>query len=170
MKPLSDFPAYRPHKCTQCNSNYNKTMYQKNPQKYIDYAEAYRADNPGKRNAAVRKWRTFNPEKAMYSGLKGRAKNLGVPFNLELSDIVIPNVCPALGIPLDKNRPDRSKRPDNIPSLDRLIPALGYVRGNVYIISFRANRIKQNATSAELIGIADYIRDHYAGQTDKGES
>jgi hypothetical protein len=51
-------------------------------------------------------------------------------------------------------------RRDNQPSLDRVIPALGYVPGNVRVISFRANRLKQDATAEEVAAILDYIRDN----------
>ena len=47
--------------------------------------------------------------------------------------------------------------PDNA-SLDRLLPKLGYVRGNVSIISMRANRLKYDAVNAhELRAVADYM-------------
>lgn len=36
------------------------------------------------------------------------------------------------------------------PSIDKIIPALGYVPGNVMVISLRANTLKNNATLAEL--------------------
>lgn len=36
------------------------------------------------------------------------------------------------------------------PSLDHIEPEKGYVRGNVWVISYRANMIKNNATIDEL--------------------
>jgi hypothetical protein len=58
--------------------------------------------------------------------------------------------CPVLGIPLD-----RSPR-DNTPSLDRIIPARGYVPSNVIVVSLRANQIKGDATVRELLAIARF--------------
>lgn len=90
----------------------------------------------------------------MLSGAKKRAQRDSVPFELTLADIVIPEVCPVLGIRLASS----SGRPsDASPSLDRVRPEQGYVRGNAYVISNRANRIKMNATSAELRAIADWM-------------
>jgi len=82
--------------------------------------------------------------------IKYRAKEIGTPYNLTptyLRQLFVPNVCPVLGIPLyiSKGRPT-----DNSPSIDRIIPALGYTRGNVRVISFRANTLKRNATLGEL--------------------
>jgi len=52
-----------------------------------------------------------------------------------------------LGIPL---KIGNGKRTDGSATLDRVLPDLGYVPGNVIVISFRANRIKNDATLDEL--------------------
>jgi hypothetical protein len=71
----------------------------------------------------------------------------GLSFDLEVSDIVIPSHCPVLGVPLDC----AAKRPSaNLPSLDRIDNSKGYVKGNVWVISWRANVVKGSATHAEL--------------------
>lgn len=46
----------------------------------------------------------------------------------------------------------------NSATLDRLIPKLGYVPGNVAVISDRANRIKADATVEEITAVADWLR------------
>ena len=74
----------------------------------------------------------------MYRAAKARAKEKGRDFNIELSDIVIPTLCPVLGIPMDR------------PSLDRIDGTKGYVKGNVRVISHRANMLKNDATIEEL--------------------
>lgn len=79
----------------------------------------------------------------MVRAAKGRAKKQGVPFDITVEDIVIPEKCPALGIPLNWNI-GRGK--DDSPSLDKIIPNRGYVKGNVAVISARANKIKHNAS------------------------
>lgn len=84
---------------------------------------------------------------------KSRAKAKGVPFDIELSDIVIPDVCPVLGIPLFWG----DKLTNNTPSIDRLIPEKGYVKGNCVVISMKANRLKNNATKEELEAILKYL-------------
>lgn len=86
---------------------------------------------------------------------KRRATIKGLPFNLTESDIVIPTFCPALGLPLVKNFGGTTGS-DNSPSLDRIVAHRGYVRGNVIVISYKANRIKSNATPAELAAVVKF--------------
>lgn len=86
---------------------------------------------------------------------RNRAKKQDVPFDLEPEDIFIPVFCPVLGIKLERASTG-SGRNDNAPSLDRIIPTLGYVRGNVIVISNKANRMKSNGTAADLRRLADF--------------
>lgn len=94
--------------------------------------------------------------KRMLAGAKQRAKERGLMFNLHYDDIQTPNLCPVLRIPLIPSV-DGSYS-DNSPSLDRKIPYLGYVKGNVKVISMRANALKSNATSAELEAVLKYVK------------
>jgi len=84
----------------------------------------------------------------MLSCVKYRAKKAGVPFNLELSDIVIPAVCPVLNIPIRKS--ERAIA-ENSPSMDKIFPELGYVKGNVRVISQLANVMKNSATLEQCV-------------------
>lgn len=89
---------------------------------------------------------------------KIRAKRQNLPFNLELSDIVIPEFCPVLiNLKLESNSGGDKKTKPNSPSLDKILPERGYIKGNVAIISHRANTIKQNATVEELRRVADWL-------------
>ena len=110
------------------------------------YHAARRAGVPSKQIVAM-------PEEQrrkckMLSAAKHRAKLGGFAFNITTADINIPEFCPILGIRL-KRAKGRSPQP-NSPSLDRIKPTLGYVVGNVWVISHRANAMKQDATLAEL--------------------
>lgn len=93
----------------------------------------------------------------MLSQAKIRARKFDLPFDLVLSDIVIPEVCPVLGIPLKRRFGGRLP---NSPSLDRMKPELGYVKGNVAIISWRANHIKNDARPEELRAVAEWVTQH----------
>ena len=84
----------------------------------------------------------------MLTRAKSRAKQNNIPFNLTLEDITIPDTCPLLGIPLEI-QPKKGYHP-NSPSLDRIIPEKGYIKGNVWIISNRANTLKNDASLQEL--------------------
>lgn len=78
---------------------------------------------------------------------KRRADALGLPFDLEEGDLTVPPVCPVLGIPLVAG--DDTGR-DCSPSLDRIVPELGYTRGNVIVVSNRANRWRGNMTVEDM--------------------
>ena len=87
-------------------------------------------------------------EYRMLTRAKSRAKIGNIPFNLTLEDISIPDTCPLLGIPI-KVQPKKGYHP-NSPSLDKIIPEKGYIKGNVWVISNRANTLKNDATLTEL--------------------
>jgi len=91
--------------------------------------------------------RRNNPERSLVNAARQRAKLKWLPFDIEWSDIVIPEECPVLKIPLILN--EKVTGP-NSPSLDKINPTLGYVKGNIRVISHRANTIKSNATASEL--------------------
>lgn len=90
----------------------------------------------------------------MFSTAKARAKAKGIPFTITLDHLKLPANCPALGIPLDFSPGQAS---DFSPSLERVVPGWGYVPGNVVIISNRANRIKNDASIAELQAITEFF-------------
>lgn len=90
----------------------------------------------------------------MLSSAKCRAKANGLPFNLTIEDISIPEVCPVLGLPLLSGPQVR----DASPTLDRIIPQLGYTSGNVIVISMLANRIKSNATPDQIIQVGEFYK------------
>lgn len=94
--------------------------------------------------------------KRMLSSARQRAKEKGLMFNLHYDDVQIPNLCPVLKIPLIPSVDGTMT--DNSPSLDRLVPYLGYIKGNVKVISVRANKIKSDATSRELEAVLQFVR------------
>lgn len=83
-----------------------------------------------------------------------RALEQCVPFCLTESDLVLPKVCPVLGIAV---RHANGRPEDHSPSVDRLVPDLGYVPGNIAVISNRANTIKNSGTAEEHRRIADWM-------------
>lgn len=103
-------------------------------------------------------YRRENPEKLLLSGCKQRAKKKGLPFNIEAEDIVIPEKCPILGIKLKRGKGVGGSVASS-PSLDRIVPEKGYTKGNVQVISHRANSLKGNATADELMAVAKYCKE-----------
>lgn len=134
----------RDSRCKTCCRLRGKA-YNKLPEHRARALETRRAWNAAKEN-----W----PAIILYSA-KARAKKQGIEFSLTTEDVVIPERCPVLGIVLSKSQKSRT---DNSPSIDRIDSSKGYVRGNVAIISDRANRIKNDGNAAEHQLIADWIR------------
>lgn len=99
-------------------------------------------------------------EKLLLKEAEKRSQQHGLPFNLELSDIIIPEVCPIFGIPLIAAV--GGVRTDNSPTLDRIDNTKGYVKGNIAVISWGANRLKNNGTAEQHRKIADWMRAHGA--------
>lgn len=103
--------------------------------------------------------RESNPELNMLEHVRKTSHAKGIPFNLTLDDIVIPDVCPVLGIKITNNL-GKGKASDDSPSIDRMIPELGYTKGNVHIISNKANTVKLHATIDDIERIIAYMEQH----------
>lgn len=94
---------------------------------------------------------------AILQRVKARAKFRNIPFNLELEDIIIPEICPVLGITLKKTV-GQGKQTNDTPSLDRIVPELGYVKGNVIVVSWLANNIKGNFNADDIIKVGLWMK------------
>ena len=104
--------------------------------------------------------KSLTPEWKMHQRAKMRAKEKGLDFNLEVSDIVIPDTCPVLGIPLNMNS-GKSGAFINSPSLDRIDPSRGYTKDNIQVISQLANAMKHKATPEQLLSFANWVYKTY---------
>jgi len=102
---------------------------------------------------------------------RNRAKQKGVPFNISLEYLrsIATDSCPIFNTPFEWGASGLGcgKFKPNGPQLDRIIPELGYIVGNVAFISHRANRIKDNGTMQEHYDIADWIWDRTVAKTKK---
>jgi hypothetical protein len=97
----------------------------------------------------------------LWVSARRRARVDGREFDIELSDVVIPERCPVFGILLLTNKYRGGGRAhDDAPSLDRVNTACGYTRDNIRVISWRANRLKHAMTKAEARQLADYMESH----------
>jgi hypothetical protein len=100
---------------------------------------------------------------AMWSRAKYRAKQKGIDFTIEQEDITIPDRCPLLGIELVCHRGKGSQQ-GNSPSLDRIDSTKGYIKGNVWVISNRANTLKNDATLQELQTLVENLKSFSSSQ------
>lgn len=110
-----------------------------------------------------REWRaenrlgTFEKKiKELVHSAKGRARELGLEFSIKAENFIPITHCPLLGIKLNFASVGRGYHGDS-PSIDRLDPTKGYVPGNVWVISNRANRMKSDATIEEIKMLAENL-------------
>lgn len=159
-KELSEFHNSQVHtdglypNCKECKREYD-IKYRKSA-KVQEYSKSkiYRD-----RKKEYRKWLSdTKPEKMIWTSAKYRAKVQNVPFNITVEDIVIPEYCPLLNTKLERKPYGKggSFQP-NSPSLDKIIPELGYVKDNIMVISMKANAMKYNASKEELVIFAENI-------------
>jgi len=162
--------------CADCMRAYRRKRYKENTDKMSTNKKKYRDSTKGKatekeyemkyklsgkRQAAddrmmKRLWEDADAYKAqILRRCKFRANRNGVPFDLCLEDIGFPDVCPVLGMQMIRST---GKADFNSPSIDRLVPELGYVKDNVRIISWRANTLKNNATLEEIEALYNWMK------------
>lgn len=92
--------------------------------------------------------------------IKIRCDKEGIPFTITLDDLLpLPERCPVFDTPLDYFK-EGGGPSNSSPSIDRIVPELGYVPENVKIISFEANRLKNNADIKQLEKIVNYMKLH----------
>lgn len=94
--------------------------------------------------------RTKNIISDMLKHAKYRAKKKNIEFSLLKEDVVIPKVCPVLGIPIIPYSFYNS------PSLDRIDNKRGYTKENIIVVSFKANMLKGAASMDELEKIIQF--------------
>ena len=101
-----------------------------------------------------RDWKV-DAAKLLYKNIKSRCKRTGREFSIELEDIVIPEKCPVFGFEL--KREDKQTWM-SAPSVDRIDSSKGYIKGNVTVVSRRANILKRDATVEELELLLNYYK------------
>ena len=101
-----------------------------------------------------RDWKV-DAAKLLYKNIKSRCKRIGREFSIELDDIIIPKKCPVFGF--DLKREDRETWMC-APSVDRIDSSKGYIKGNVTVVSRRANILKRDATLEELEQLFNYYK------------
>jgi hypothetical protein len=126
------------------------------------YNAAYQKRHAKRLTVYRRQWqrdRLSTPQgrvEQLVRGARRRAKSLGREFAITASDLSVPLTCPILGIPLDyglKHTPQADS-----PSIDRIDSNKGYIPGNVWVISWRANSLKNNGELWEFEAIVKAMK------------
>lgn len=143
---------------------YRKAYYELHKDQYREYQRKHREKHSSHcreldrvRLKRLRKTPIGWASLAFYDA-KRRAAEKNVPFTITKEDIVsvipIDLCCPILKNPFQFGN---GSSPNN-PSLDRITPSKGYVAGNIAIISYRANTIKNDASLSELCSVVDWLK------------
>ena len=96
----------------------------------------------------------YQAQRQKFRAKHANAKRVGWEWTIQFGDLIWPTHCPILGMELDYFAAGRQ---ENSPSFDQIDSGKGYVNGNVQIISWRANRIKNDGTAEEHRKIAEYL-------------
>lgn len=159
----------------QKNREINKKYYyevekekRKDPVKKKELAEARKrrkakeAETTKKRRRDPLQW-----PKVVLVGIRHRCKAKGIEFNIEPEDIPVSELCPVFGTPLkfteDSERSSKWSKGNEHPSVDRIDNTKGYIKGNVRVISTRANALKKDATLEELKALVRYVERELGG-------
>jgi hypothetical protein len=138
---------------------YSRKRYQETKAAQDAKSRKYRINNREKMTRMHKRLYRSKLTQYMCNGARYRARCEGIDFELVETDIVIPKFCPILGIPIAiaEGAPNRSS-----PSVDRINNDIGYIPGNIHVISLRANWIKRNASVDDLKLIHDYVLNPYS--------
>lgn len=119
--------------------------------------DRYRSD-PDFRETCLRQAKEYHDKdyrRSILANAKRSARHQGLPCDLEsIDDIPLVTHCPVFGTPLERGSLGREAS----PSLDKIVPAKGYVKGNVVVVSHRVNRLKSDATLEELELLAKFYK------------
>ena len=144
---------------TVSKKEYQAQWREKNRDKIQGYIKKHQAKSTQK----LKIWRHNNPARCLHSNIKSRAKRTGIEFTLDWQDIDIPIICPVLGVPIltGTNEGMKTGPSPNSPSVDRIDNTKGYIKGNIQVISHKANTMKNSASPEQLIRFANWIRRTY---------
>lgn len=137
----------------------NDAWLNRNRDKQRATVNRYYANNKEKVLKKQRETRVRNPKTCLLKNARNRAAKYGLLFDIDENDFDVPFTCPLLGYVL---MPATGVQAANSPSLDRKDPKKGYIKGNIWVISYRANMAKNDLTLEELqmlvMNLASYQR------------
>lgn len=143
---------------------YHRAYYKANKEKWKDYNDSESHNRLGRESyhrhkdrltLKKNKWDEDNYDWILWDSARRRSRLENLEFNLERSDIIIPERCPYLGISLTRIRGQGNVWSN--ASIDRIDNTKGYIKGNIQIISRKANIMKQDVSIEELVCFAKSV-------------
>lgn len=142
------------------NAAYARAYYRTNREKILAELRRRRVDtDAGKKHREYQRRRRATPEgwaQQTLTYLRAKCRRENLPFDLTLEDLVPPTTCPVTGRTM---KVAVGARTFDSPSVDRYAPEKGYVKGNVEIICWGVNRLKNDCTNPVVFEqLAAYVR------------
>ena len=153
----SKIPSRVKYFCKDCNSNL--TSKDKNRILRVKIEGFHDKEKTQRRESHKR-----NIIHNMVLRAKSRARKYGYVFELKDSDIIIPEICPLLNVPFILGN---YKNYEYTPTIDRIDNSKGYTKDNIWIISKKANSMKNSATFKELKTFCTNILRYSLNNTEK---
>ena len=148
--------------CTKCGETKPVSEFYKRSD---DAADGYHSKCKGCHKDASRKNQSDRPFNYHLNTVRRRAADKGLSFDLDADYLasIWTGTCPVFNTRLDLPLSGNFGRGAGItskqrPSLDRIRPDTGYVKGNVIWISSKANTIKSDANSEEVQAVATWLQ------------
>ena len=155
--------------CKNCQNEYSRKWKRENkdriaPIRRKQYAESYGVIQREKEQIRKEQYPLRVRCQLLRAGMRDRSRVKGIEFDSGSFSVAYlmgrlfrnPN-CECCGRLLDISFKADRKFNESSPSIDRVNPAKGYVKGNVAILCWRCNRIKQDATPQELRAITHFM-------------
>lgn len=131
-----------------------RKYHQANRERIINRVSQWNDLHAQERKSYKLEYKEKNIRSIMLSTARRRAADRGLEFDLQITDVAIPEKCPVLGLDL---KASTGRMQNCSPTLDRIDSSRGYTRDNVRVISWRANRLKSDATIEEVAAILAYM-------------
>ena len=131
---------------------------------YLQNKEQFKLYSTARKQAASNNrlmWKEYRLAK-MLNSAKYRARQRCLNFNLTMDFLmsIASDNCPVDGLPMDWSV-DENKRLQPMPrtpSIDKIVPSLGYVQGNVQIICWQYNSWKRDMSIHDMRILLSYLR------------
>lgn len=133
-------------------NNKDKVLARMSNQRYDKYH-----DDPETDLLKQQDWKRNNVEKYLVQSARARSKKYGIPCTITYKDVIVPEKCPYLDVELIPFSGWTS------PSLDKIVPELGYVAGNIQVISTLANTMKNQASIEQLLTFSRAVLRMHSG-------
>lgn len=148
--------------CKECRTEYNRDYIKKKPKKYILKDRKYiskdgKYDSEYFRNAYIK-----NTLRILVNARICFARKKNLPYDSQedlinyLKPIFDKRKCEICDRDLESSIGYHAYCS---PSIDRIVPRFGYVVGNVAILCWECNKIKNNATPEKLFEIAEWCKE-----------